>query len=284
MRLRIKTHSNHNTILPAFSFSCTLRALGYNGDMKIWMGKFCLLISTCTLVLLTFGCTSVHERSSSDSSSGETSLKEDQDKLNEMRKDIPEETKKSNDRLGEMLKRWKDDRMPPDRLRDKFSDEIRKQRTEIEKRHKREREDFTRGQQDKRKAFQEKQKDAREDFLSSKPKPDKREQFISRQGEDRDRFNSDARDARDEFEENIRDQRKEFESDISDRWSEFRGEYPEYVKAYNEAKAAEEKKREEAHPNAMAPPPGMPAPVTGAPPPYNVNQGGDGWPATDPSD
>jgi len=248
--------------------------------MKIWIGKICLLVSTCTLVLLAFGCTSVHERSSTDSN--EVSIKEDQEKLNEMRKDIPEEKRKSNDRLGEMLKRWKDDHMPPERLRDKFSDEIRKQRAEVEKRHKREREDFTRGQQDKRKAFQDKQKEAREDFLSSKPKSEKREQFISRQGEDRDRFNSDARDTRDEFEERIRDERKDFESDISDRWSEFRSEYPEYVKAYNEAKAAEEKKREEAHPSSSTP--GGPSPVTGAPPPYNVNQGGDGWPATDPND
>jgi len=256
--------------------------------MKIWIGKFCLFAFYSTLVLFAYGCTSVHEHNSWDRNSpdsGEVSVKEDQDKLNEMRKDIPEEKKKTNDRLGEMLKRWKDDRMAPERLRDKFSDEIRKQRTEIEKRHKREREDFTRGQQDSRKAFQEKQKDAREDFLSSKPKSEKREQFISRQGEDRDRFNSDAHDARDEFEERIKDERKEFESDISDRWSEFRSEYPEYVKAYNEAKTAEQKKREDAHPPISGGP--APAPVTGAPPPpppYNVNQGGNGWPATDPND
>jgi hypothetical protein len=250
--------------------------------MKNWIGKFCLVVSISTLVLFSVGCTSVHERSSSRSD--DVSLKEDQDRLNEMRKDIPEEKRKTNDRLGEMLKEWKDSRMPPERLRDKFSDAIRKQRTEIEKRHKREREDFTRAWQDKRKAFQDKQKDAREDFLSTKPKSEKREQFISRQSEDRDRFNSDARDVRDEFEERTRDERKEFESDISDRWSEFRSEYPEYVKAYNEAKAAEEKKHEESHPVTS----GGPQPVTGAPPPppagYNVNQGGDGWPATDPND
>jgi len=242
--------------------------------MKIWIGKFCLLGFLSTLVLLGNACSSTHSRSSGDTD--DVSVKEDQEKLNEMRKDIPEERRKSNDRLSEMLKRWKDDRMPPERLREKFSDEIRKQREAIEKRHKREREDFTRSQQDQRKAFQEKQKEAREDFFSSKPKSEKREQFVNRQGEDRDRFNSDAHDARDEFEERIRDERKDFESGISDRWSEFRAEFPEYSKAYNDAKAAEEKRRQEGH--------SPPAPGGQSTPPYNVNQGGDGWPATDPGD
>jgi len=242
--------------------------------MKIWTGKFCL---TFTLVLVAIvGCSSSEHKTSKSNDPNEVSVKDDQAKIDEMRKDIPEETRKSNDRLAEMLKRWKDQQTPPDRLREKFSDEIRKMRLEVEKRQKRAREDFTRDQADKRRDFQDKQKQAREDFFSSKPKSEKRQAFMDRQAEDRERFNSDLRDRREEFEDNVKDERKDFEDTINDKWSEFRSEFPEYTKAYREAQEAKEIARE----NKLNPPSTQPQ----SNPSGDVNKGGDGWPATDPND
>jgi hypothetical protein len=243
--------------------------------MKIWTGKFCLRL-TLVVLALSACATNEHKKTLSKSDENEVSIKEDQAKIEEMRKDIPEETRKSNDRLAEMLKRWKDQQTPPERLREKFSDEIRKMRVDVEKKHKRAREDFTHDQTDRRKDFQDKQKQARDDFFSTKPKGEKRQAFMDRQGEDRDRFNSDLRDHRDEFEEDIKDQRKAFEDDVADKWSEFRSEYPEYIKEFNEAKEAKEKAREtKLNPQSSQPQ---------QKPNGNVNSGGDGWPATDPSD
>src|SRR5437868_5030064 len=63
----------------------------------------------------------------------EETLSEDKKALQELRKEIPEEIKKSNDRLAEVLKRWKQNKMAPDDLRSGFDDEIRKSRNDMEK-------------------------------------------------------------------------------------------------------------------------------------------------------
>jgi hypothetical protein len=252
--------------------------------MKIWTGIFCRFLTFITLVVavaFAVGCTTT----SRSSDSPEVSLKADQAKVDELRKNIPDEVKKSNDRLGDMLRRWKDSQMEPEKLRDRFSDEIRKSRLEIEKRHHRERDDFNRAQKDKRRDFQDKQKDDRDHFLSSKHDSEKRSEYMNRLSEDRDRFNSDIHDERDEFEDRIREERKNFESDIADRWSEFRNEFPEYVKEYSEKKEAKEKQRDKVRSGDLPEnPQSMPTQQRQVPHDSDVNQGGNGWPATDPSD
>lgn len=221
----------------------------------------------------------------------EVSLKKDREDLAELRKNIPDEIKKSNDRLAEVLTRWKQHKTPPDELREKFDDEIRKMRAEFEKRVTRRREDFNKHIAAKRKDFQEKQKETREDFLSEKPKSEKRSAFMDRQSEDRDRFNSDLRDERDEFEDLVKEERKNFESDVANRRTEFRQEFPEYQRVYKEMKAAEEKANEESKSNPK--PYGgwpykeekVPGTFKGvAPEQVDVNKGGNGWPASDPAE
>jgi DNA-binding protein H-NS len=141
---------------------------------------------------------------------------------------------------------------------------------------------------DKRREFQEKQKEDREDFLSEKPKGDRRSHFLDRQSTDRTRFNSDLTDERDRFEDSIKEQRKNFEAEVANRRTEFKQEFPEYQRVYKEMKLAEEK--EKAEKNANPPPyggwPYKPADApAGAPTKsYDVNQGGQGWPASDPAE
>src|ERR1019366_8437975 len=83
----------------------------------------------------------------------EVSLKGDKEAIDELRKDVPLEIKKSNDRLAETLARWKASKMAPDRLREKFNDEIRKMRNDLDKKQKKSREDFQRELSDKRIKF-----------------------------------------------------------------------------------------------------------------------------------
>lgn len=234
----------------------------------------------------------------------EVSLKGDQEEIQKLRKEIPEEIRKSNDRLAEVLKRWKVVKTPPDQLREKFNDEITKQRSDLEKVLKRKREDFNRSVSDRRKEFQSKQKEERDDFYGSKPKQDQRQNFSSRQSVERDRFNSDLRDERDRFEDEIKEQRKNFDSEIANKRLEFKQEYPEYKKIYDEMKKEEEKQRE-ANKNNPKPYAGWPYKEEGAPaetgsgttaapsvkvpaksmaPSEDVNQGGNGWPSTDPAE
>ncbi len=270
--------------------------------MKIWTGKICLLLA---FVVAAVGCSSrepAHEgRDARDAREGEVSVSSDRKALDVLRKDIPESTRKSNDRLAEVLNRWKIQKTSPDVLREKFGDEIRKMRADVEKRHRRQREDFQRDQQDVRKEFQDKQHERREDFLASKPKNERRQSFMDEQSVERDRFQSDQRDRRDEFEAKLKDERGAFEQEMNERWTEFRQEFPEYSRIYHEMKQDEEKKREEAVRNPK-PYGGWPykdadegggknsnAPGSssagGLPPSdtaYDVNKGGNGWPSSDP--
>jgi hypothetical protein len=232
----------------------------------------------------------------SDEVDKEVSLKADQDAISELRKDIPEEIRRSNDKLAETLNRWKVLKTEPNLLREHFDDEIRKLRSEMDKRQRRKRDDFQRAIADQRKEFQEKQKEKRDDFLSSKPKSEKRQEFMNRQSEDRDTFNSDLRDKRDEFEDVLKDERKQFEGDISNRWVEFRQEYPEYQRRYKEMKEDEARRREE-EVNNPKPYSGWPYKTSGDgsdsgagvakkpdPASQDVNKGQDGWPASDSSE
>ncbi len=257
--------------------------------MKTWT---CLLtVSFLSTSLLSCSHPDAGRGAKAEEVDQEVSLKKDREELADLRKDIPEEIKKSNDRLAEVLKRWKQVKMPPEDLRSKFDDEVRKSRNEMEKKWKRKREDFDRAIADKRRLFQEKQKDERESFYSSKPKSEARTRFSSDQSLERDRFNSDLRDERDQFEDIIKQQRKDFEDDMANRRTEFRQEYPEYQKIYKEMKDAEEKTKEESKNNPKPyggwpyKPEGAPSSKTAVPSAnVDVNQGGDGWPATDPSE
>jgi hypothetical protein len=282
--------------------------------MQIWTGKFCrfatYVVLTAGLCAGLLGCSSkdTAQPAGKDEVPSELGVSEDRKALDELRKNEPEEIKKSNDRLAEMLERWKYQKTPPERLRELFEDEIRKKRVEIERRHTKQREEFSRGQGQRRREFEQKQKEEREDFFSSKPSSEKRNDFRTKQSEERDRFNTDLRNERDELNDRIKDERQAFEDDIKNRWVEFRQEFPEYTRVYNEMKQTEDKKREElkAHPQpyagwpykdpsdqgdaaagSAAGPSGQGA-ANGQPGQGNVNsdinKGGNGWPTSDMSE
>lgn len=264
--------------------------------MKNWTGKIFL----CLSFVLWTACSSApsNKPASKDEVDPEVSLKEDKSAIEELRKDVPEEIRKSNDRLAEVLKRWKISKMAPEELRSRFNDEIRKMRENLDKKQRRLREDFQRQQTDKRRAFQDEKKEERDDFYSTKPSSDRRSAFNQKQSLERDRFNADLRDERDRFEGDMKDERKIFEADIASRWTEFRQEFPEYQRLYKDMKAEEERQKEDAKEH--------PKPYTGWPYKYDdekgkgapggapsaqrnemnsdVNKGGDGWPTTDPSE
>lgn len=222
----------------------------------------------------------------------EESISDDKKAIEELRKEIPDEIKKSNDRLAEVLNRWKKVKTDPYALREKFDDEIRKMRNDMEKKWRRMREDFNNRQSAMRKNFQRKQKEQRDSFYSSKPDSDRRTEFTSEQSEMRDRFNSDLRDERDEFEDDLREARKDFESEIANKRTEFNQEFPEYQRIYKEMKLSEEREKLERQENPQ-PYSGWPydpeeaARKTGKPvSPENVdvNKGGNGWPSSDPNE
>src|SRR5947209_7275819 len=144
--------------------------------MQIWTGKIFLFWALVVTQLAVGACSSSQKQGPApkEEISQEVSLKSDRAALEQLRKDIPEETKVSNDRLAEMLTRWKSQKTEPERLREKFDDEIRKARLKFEKHIKHARDDFQHEQADKRKAFLDKLKEERESFYASKPKSDAR--------------------------------------------------------------------------------------------------------------
>lgn len=242
--------------------------------MRATYGFFCL-----GLIAMVLNCSTSsgqrYQKPDVPNMESELSLKREQEMLAPLRKDIPEEKKAINDRLREIINQWSELKSPPERLREKFQDEIRRTRAENDRKFTRAREDFRRFQEEKRKKFYDSQKKDREDFLSSKPKSDERSEFTRRASEDRERFQGDARAERDEFEAQMKDQRKILEDYFKERQDEFRLEYPEYVRRWKERdlQVQEERKQEI-----------LKRKVGNGPQGADVNKGKDGWPSTDPSE
>lgn len=208
--------------------------------MKIWT----VLITTFVLINLV-SCSSKQTRPADSSEVGdEVSLKEDRQKMAELRKDVPAEKRVENDRLADMLKRWQEVKMNPDDLRDKFDNEIRKSRAQFEKRIKKKRDDFNDKLKEEREAFREKQKGEREDFNGSKVTSEKRSAFYDKQDDKRRKFDSDLQERRSDFEDDIREERKNFDDEISNLRSEFRTEFPAYRKRYEEFMKEKEAEKE----------------------------------------
>ncbi len=179
-------------------------------------------------------CSSKRERPNPSDIPDEVSMKEDQDKINEVRKEVPAEKISENDRLSQMLKRWSQVRMKPEELRERFENELRKSRVQFEKRLTKKRDDFNEQVKKQREEFRDQAKEDRDDFKGSKVSQEKRQAFYSKQDEERRKFESDVSARRDEFNDAIKEDRKNYDDMTQNLRSEFRQEYPEYKKKYDE--------------------------------------------------
>jgi hypothetical protein len=164
----------------------------------------------------------------------ELSLKEDRSQFAELRKDIPIEIQSKNDEAALILELMKDPSEEPNRIRERFQTQLRKQRESNDKQLRELREEFTKEERNRRENFTKKLKEEREAFISSKPKSDARNTFFSDQESRRRNFFSTERETREEFESKVRENRKNFDDKARELNGKFELEYRAFSKKHQE--------------------------------------------------
>ena len=162
------------------------------------------------------------------------SLQADRARMNEMRRDVPEDIRRENDELAYVLQMFQEVRRSPQDIRAQFDSTVRKRRDLISRDLQKEREEFTKKERKGREAFLKQQKDAREAFTKTKPEKDARDDFYKDQDEKRRDFFADERDRRQDFESDMRERRKNFDDYIRQKQQEFNQEYRVYSRKYEE--------------------------------------------------
>jgi hypothetical protein len=173
------------------------------------------------------------------------SLSEDREKLNELRKDIPEDQRHKNDSEALILNLMNDLRREPSDIRRVFDDMVAKKRSLLDKDLGRERDQFTEGERKEREKLLEKLEKERNVYNQSKHTRDERSDFSRDQDAERKNYFSQSREKREDFEAQIRERRKNFDDRIRARQLEFNQE----LRAFSRRRLDKEKEKEksEAH-------------------------------------
>lgn len=164
----------------------------------------------------------------------EMSLKADREKLEELRKDIPQETQKKNDELALYLDLMNKGTESPQAVRDRFFYMVQKRRTTFREKVQRLREDFRKDETQRREKNLAAQKSKRDSFLKRKTDAKATREFFAEQERERQRFVADERDRRQSFEAELNAQSKDFDSYMRERQKEFDEQFRLYSKKHYE--------------------------------------------------
>lgn len=171
------------------------------------------------------------------------SMAADRSELEQLRKDIPAETKKRNDELALLMSLMGEIKRQPSEIREKFNSLMSKKREVFQKDITKRREEFQKKQTKDRDAFTKQMEATRKDFTDGKHTSQERNDFFTEIETKRRDFYADQREKRDEFEEQVREDRKNFEDYARERTNEFNEEHRAYTKRYDEFQKAKEKNK-----------------------------------------
>lgn len=164
----------------------------------------------------------------------EMSLKADRDQLSDLRKEIPEDTRRSNDELALYLQLMKQGTEQPQVVRDKFQALVRKRRVSFRDKVQKLRDNFRRDETERREAFTAQQKAKRDAQTGHRKDPKATREFFNEQERARQAFAAEERERRMNFEGEISAQSKDFESYMREKTNEFNEEYRLYSKKFSE--------------------------------------------------
>jgi hypothetical protein len=209
------------------------------------------LVVGCIAASAILGCataTAEGPNSHGDSSTLETPriqdeyrLKEDRKILEELRKDIPEETQVENDELALLLKLTSETQeKPPTKVREKFNSLARKKRNIFQKDMTRKRAEYVKAEKKGRDQFTKENERLKKEFKKKKTSREESREFYSEGDERRRSFYQELREKRAEFETDMRDERKNFDDYMREKTSEFNQEARAYEKRYAERKKLKE--------------------------------------------
>ena len=176
----------------------------------------------------------------------EVSLKSDRDQLNEMRKQVPEEKKKSNDELAMDLELMVQAEKPTHEIRGIFQNKVRKLRDRFRKKTQKVRKKFRDIQKKQRDEFLSQLKEEREDFKTQKADRKKTKDFFAEQDLKRKDFFADQKDQRKDFESEMKQKSKDFHGNMRERVKQFNEQLRIYSKRLREKEKLERKNKKEA--------------------------------------
>lgn len=174
------------------------------------------------------------ERPATTPISDEVSLKADRSQYDEMRKEVPEDVRRSNDELAFVQGLINQGDEEPGKIREKFSKVVHDRREKFDKAAHKRREDFNVKEKRDRDDFLKKAQKDRDDFLgkNKKLRSEKRKEFFDDQDTHRQSFFAGQRDARNEFEAQETEARRTFEAYMTEKTNQFNSDMREYTTTY----------------------------------------------------
>lgn len=164
----------------------------------------------------------------------EMSLKADRENLDDIRKDIPAETKKQNDELALFLDLMNQGTENPQMVRDKFQMMVQKKRASFRDKVAKLRENYREEETKRRDQQLDQAKSKRDSFFKRKRDSKASREFFAQSEKDRLAFASDERERRQAFESELNSQSKDFDSYMRERQKEFDEQYRLYSKKFSE--------------------------------------------------
>ena len=165
------------------------------------------------------------------------SIKEDREKFEELRKNIPPEQQRQNDELAAMESFFSDSKKNPTDVRARFQKIISKKRDLFNKDMTKQRESYVKNERKMREDFVKSLEKERQAYVSDKKQSrEQRKEFFDQLDLKRKDFFSSQKEKRDEFEANARDARKNFEDYIKEKTDTFNQEHKAFVKKHEEEK------------------------------------------------
>lgn len=166
------------------------------------------------------------------------SLSEDRAKFEQLRKDIPTETRSRNDEKA-LYMEWMSgyDREPSD-IRSKFSNLVAKKRENFNKDMQKIRDLYNKEESKKKDAFNKALAEERNEIKDQKLSREERTEAYGKIDGKRKDFYAQLREDRDSFEADYRQKRKDFEEYVKEKSDIFYSELKEYTAKFNELKKA----------------------------------------------
>lgn len=166
-------------------------------------------------------------------------LKEDRQKFDEIRNEIPVDKKNENDELAFVLKLMGEVKLPPGQIREKFNTVVRKKRELFNKDMAKRRETFVKAERKEKESFNKQIETERKELQKKKMASDERREAYQEIDQKRKDFYTALREKRDSFESDIRDDRKNFEDYMREKNQDFTQELRAYTGRYDEMKKQE---------------------------------------------
>lgn len=156
------------------------------------------------------------------------SLAKDRAELDKLRESLPPEVRTQNDEKAFLAELMGEVKYPPETVREKFNNLVRKKRELFNKDMNKAREEFSKTERKTRDSFTRKLTEERDKFLRTKVDREKRADFFNQQDEDRRTFTAEQKEKRDEYEADVREKRKNFDDYLKEKSDDFNFELKNY--------------------------------------------------------